>query len=70
MTTITSLYVAARQNEMLAQAAAERLARSATKPVVQRNRLADAVKSAWSLLSGPAERPNTLPRLSDYPFRS
>jgi hypothetical protein len=63
------LLVSARQDALLAEAAAERLARNSTKPVDQPNRLTDAVKSLWSLLSGPAERPSTIPTLTNYPFR-
>jgi hypothetical protein len=38
-------------------------------PGDERNRLTDAVKGAWSLLSGHAHRPTTLPKLTDHPFR-
>ena len=69
MNTINTLLVSARQDALLAEAAAERLAQ-ASKPQVDRpNRLADAVKSVWSLVSGPAERPMTLPTLTNYPYR-
>ena len=76
---ITSLYVKAQVDEMLARGANERLARSARTSVDGRNRLADAVKGVWSLLTGPAERPlytsgssqasTVLPTLTNYPYR-
>jgi hypothetical protein len=67
--TISSLLVSAHQDALLAEAAAQRLAK-ASKPQVERsNRLADAAKGLWSLLSGPAERPMTLPTLTNYPYR-
>jgi len=67
---ITSLYVKAQVDEMLARGANERLARSAKTSVDGRNRLTDAVKGVWSLLGGDSDRPMTLPTLTDYPFRS
>ena len=68
MNSLSHLYVAAHLDEMLNLSANERLAR--TQPATARkSRLAAAAKSAWSLLSGPAERPMNLPHLSDYPFR-
>jgi hypothetical protein len=65
---LSHLYVAAHQNEMLTFAANERLARTqhATK---RPSRLGAALKSVWSLLSGPAERPMTIPNLTNYPYR-
>jgi hypothetical protein len=64
---LSHLYVAAHQDEMLKQAANERLARK--QPAIKRNsRLVATVRSVWSLLSGPAERPLT-PTLSNYPYR-
>ena len=67
---ITSLYVKAQVDEMLARGANERLARSARTSADGRNRLTDAVKGVWSLLGGHSDRPMTLPTLTDYPFRS
>jgi hypothetical protein len=61
------IVVAAKIDALHAEAAAERLARS-TKPASQ-NRIASALKSVWSTVNGPAERP-ALPRLADYPYRS
>ena len=63
-----SIVVAAKIDALHAEAAAERLARSA-KPASP-SRIASALKSVWSTVSGPAERPLELPRLTDYPFRS
>ncbi|HEX2755879.1 MAG TPA: hypothetical protein VHM48_10470 [Candidatus Limnocylindrales bacterium] len=58
MNSLSHLYVAAHQNEMLNLAANERLAR--TQPATERPiHLGAALKSVWSLLSGPAERPMT-----------
>jgi hypothetical protein len=62
------IVVAAKIDALHAEAAAERLARSG-KPASP-NRIASALKSVWSSVSGPAERPLELPRLNDYPFRS
>ena len=67
MNSLSHLYVAAHLDEMLNLSAAERLA--PRKPSQTRARLTAAAKSAWSLLSGPAERPLDLPTLSNYPYR-
>ncbi|HET7704054.1 MAG TPA: hypothetical protein VFK35_11690 [Candidatus Limnocylindrales bacterium] len=66
MNSLSHLYVAAHLDEMLDQAAAERLAASARERKV---RLSGAVKGVWSLLNGPAERPTTVPTLTNYPYR-
>ena len=66
MNSLSHLYVAARLDEMLALAANERLAPKRAARTVS---LGAAAKSAWSLLSGPAERPMNLPVLTNYPFR-
>jgi hypothetical protein len=66
----TTIYVQAHIDELRAEAASERLARNARTTTADRNRLADAVKSVWSFLNAPIERPMTMPTLSDYPFRS
>jgi hypothetical protein len=65
-----TFYVQARIDQILAEAAAERLARHASTSVAGRDRLADAVKSVWSFLNAPVDRPMTLPTVADYPFRS
>jgi hypothetical protein len=65
---LNHLYVAARQDEMRKDAANERLARRLQTS--QRTfSLGSALKSVWSLLSGPAERPLALPNLTNYPYR-
>ena len=69
MNTFSTLLVSARQDTLLAEAAAERLAQSSTPRVERPNRAVATVKSVWSLLTGPAERPMTLPTLTNYPFR-
>jgi hypothetical protein len=65
---LSHLYVAAHQDEMRSAAANERLAR--TLQTSQRpSPIGAALKSVWSLLSGPAERPLALPNLTNYPYR-
>lgn len=68
MNSLSTLYVAAHLDEMLNSAASERLAPST--PSHRLDRLTSAVKGAWSLLTGPAERPMQLPSLTNYPYRS
>lgn len=67
MNSLSHLYVAAHLDEMLNQAAAARLVASTSSE--RKARLTGAIKSVWSLLSGPAERPMTLPALTNYPYR-
>ena len=67
MNSLSHLYVAAHLDEMLNQAASERLVASTSTE--RKARLTGAIKSVWSLLSGPAERPMTLPALTNYPYR-
>ena len=68
MNWLSHLYVASHLDEMRMFAAAERLAPA--RPESHRfDNLAAAVKSAWSLLSGPAERPMQLPTLTNDPYR-
>ena len=67
MYSLSHLYVAAHQAEMLNLAANERLARP-QQATASTSRLAAAIRNVWSLVSGPAERPLT-PTLSNYPFR-
>lgn len=70
MNSLSHPYVAAHQDEMLKFSANERLARKA-RPTVREteSKLGAALKSVWSLLSGPAERPMTMPTLTNYPYR-
>ena len=56
--------VAARQSEMRAQAANERLAQTLRPRSAKRA----TVKRVWSFLGGAAE-PLTLPNLTNYPYR-
>ena len=67
MFTTSQLYVAAILDEKRAAAARERLV---AKPSTtsRTSQIAGGAKSLWSLLSGPADRPNT-PTLVNYPFR-
>ena len=68
MISLSHLYVAAHQDEMRKAAANERLA--ATKLSSPRSvRPGAALKNVWSLLSGPAERPMSVPTLANYPYR-
>ena len=68
MNSLSHLYVAAHQGEMRKAAANERLA--ATNSANPRSfRPGAALKSVWSLLSGPAERPLVVPTLTNYPYR-
>ncbi len=68
MYSLSHLYVAAHQNEMFNLAANERLAAQAHSSESKVN-LGAAVKSVWSLLSGPADRPSSTPTLVNYPYR-
>lgn len=68
MNSFSHIYVAAHQDEMRKSAANERLARQghvAKGP----SRFGAALKGVWSLLNGTAERPVTLPNLTNYPYR-
>ena len=68
MNSLSHLYVAAHQNEMLNLAANERLARPQTRSE-SRVSIGSALKNVWSFLSGPAERPLNIPTLTNYPYR-
>ena len=67
MFSTSHLYVATILDEKLSAAAAERLAPKSSTPSLKA-RLDSVAHSAWSLLSGPAERPIT-PTLTQYPYR-
>jgi hypothetical protein len=56
-------------DELLAQSAAQRLARSARSESRRHNRIASAFSNVWSSISGAANGPTALPTLTDYPFR-
>jgi hypothetical protein len=66
---ITSIVVAAHIDDLLADAAAERLAKNG-KDSSRVNRFASALNSVWSILNGPADRSAGLPKLDEYPYRS
>jgi hypothetical protein len=68
--TFTSLLVSAHQDALLAEATAERLARSASNASPRPNRIAAAAKSVWSLLPVSTDRSAIVPTLTDYPYRS
>jgi hypothetical protein len=59
------MVVASRIDDLHATAANERLARAAR----QASKRTSALAGIWSLLAG-AEKPQPLPTLTDYPFRS
>ena len=64
-----TIIVAAKIDALHADAAAERLARSGKPKSRKPNRIALALQSVWSTVSGPADRPLELPSLSNYPYR-
>ena len=66
MFSTSHLYVGAILDEKRAAAAAERLVTKASTPSLT-SQLAGATKSLWSLLTRPADRPNT-PTLVNSPF--
>ncbi len=61
------LYVAAHLDEMRKQAASERFAKS--QSASHKPDLGAAARSVRSFFGGPAERPMTLPTLTNYPYR-
>jgi hypothetical protein len=65
---INSILVEAHINALLAEAAAERLARSVKTESDRPNRITAALKTVWSSLAGPASEPG-LPTIADYPYR-
>ena len=67
----TPIIVQAHIDDLLAEAAKDRLFRSAAKPESrQPNRFAGTVKSVWSNLFGSADQPGALTTLANYPDRS
>ncbi len=68
MFSTSHLYVQAILDEKRAAAGAERLLPKTSTSSDLKARLDGALKSVWSLLSGPADRPST-PTLVNYPFR-
>ena len=67
MNPLTTIVAQAHIDELLAESAAERLARSARPASPRQNRITSALKSVWSTLSVAADRP-VAPKLSDYPY--
>lgn len=67
---LTSMVAAAHINDLLAESAAERLARSARPESGRQSRIASALNSAWSTLSGAGNGSAAMPKLTDYPFKS
>jgi hypothetical protein len=66
----SSIIVQAHIDDLLAEAAKDRIARSAAKPESrQPNRFAGSVRSVWSNLFGSADQPGSLPTLANYPYR-
>jgi hypothetical protein len=65
---ITTVIVQAHIDELLAESAAERLARSAKPSSPRSNRFAGFLQSVWSTLGAPVDRPVT-PTLINYPYR-
>lgn len=68
MNPITTIFVQAHIDDLLAEAANERLARS-VKAQSKPNRFSGAVKGVWSNLFGSADQPGSLPTLANYPYR-
>ena len=69
MNSITSILVTAHIDALLAEAANERLARSAHTTSQAPNRIVSAARSVWSTLNAPAEEAGATPQLSNYPYR-
>jgi predicted trehalose synthase len=64
------IYVKSHQNELQAEAAANRLAKQAKRSGSRSaGRIGTALTSVRSLLTSSAEGPS-LPNLTDYPYRS
>lgn len=68
MNSLSHLYVAAHQNEMLNLAFSERLAANGTSSE-SRIKLGATLRSVWTFLSGPADRPSNIPTLTNHPYR-
>jgi hypothetical protein len=65
---ISQIYVAAHLDELRHQAAQERLA-AENKSSRRTGRFGQAVRSVWSFISDPADRPIAVPTLNNYPYR-
>ena len=65
------IYVKSHQDALLAEAAANRLAKQAKRSGSRSaGRIGAALSSVRSILTSTAEGPSPLPKLSDYPYRS
>ncbi len=69
MNALAAYLVADHINSLLAESAANRQAKLARR-ADRANPLASVLKTVRSLLSTPADKPLTLPKLADYPYRS
>ena len=69
MNALASYLVEDHINTLLAESAANRQAQLARR-TDRANPLASVLKTVRSLLSTPADKPLTLPKLADYPYRS
>jgi hypothetical protein len=56
-------------DSLLAESAAHRIAKLARRDD-RANPLVSVLRAIRSLLAGPADKPLTLPTLTDYPYRS
>lgn len=65
------IYVKSHQNELQAEAAANRMAKQAKGSGSRSaSRIGAALTSVRSILTSSAEGPTALPKLTDYPYRS
>ena len=69
MNSLSMLIAASHIDDLLAEAAAERLARSVRASSNRPKGVVAAVKSVWSTLAGPSDQHGSLPPLADYPYR-
>jgi hypothetical protein len=68
---LAMIYVKSHQNELQAEAAANRLAQQAKRSESRSaSRIAAALANVRSILTSPAEGATLLPKLTDYPYRS
>ncbi len=71
MNSLAMIYVKSYQDELQAEAAANRLAEQAKHSGSRSaSRIGAALASVRSILSSPAEGTTLLPKLTDYPYRS
>ena len=71
MNSLAMIYVKSYQDELQAEAAANRMAQQAKRSDSRSaSRIAAALTSVRSILTSPAEGTTLLPKLTDYPYRS